>query len=271
MKNKGFTLLELLIVIALIGLLSSIILVSFQDAKERANIAKGLYFSGQVNHYLGYWAVGIWDFNEIKEGNKVYDSSGNNNHGTIYGATLVKSIPELGNALSFDGVNDYVNAGQDTSLKVNDKSFTLEAWIKPAADIPTGGRYTVMAFYNPGWLMDLPDDSNIDGYRFHNGSSAYKYNAPGGSISLEWTHFLVVRNLTTNKLMIYLNGQLKQTWNITTVTASNNPLLIGKRSDGFYFNGLIDEVHIYKEALTSAQIQKLYTEGVKRHGIALME
>ena len=42
-------------------------------------------------------------------GNITYDTSGNNNHGTLYnGPKWVDGI--MGKALSFDGVNDYVEA-----------------------------------------------------------------------------------------------------------------------------------------------------------------
>jgi len=271
MKNKSFTVIELLVVIAIIGLLASIILVSLKGTTKKAKITKGLEFSHSIQHALGSEAVGIWSFDDCPAGT-VNDSSGYGNNGTIYGgASCTSDTPHatVGTgtgkyALSFGG-NAYVNAGGGESLKVDDKSFTLEAWIKPAANIPTGGRYTVMAFYNPGWIMDLPDDGGTEGYRFYNGSTAYKYNAPGGSISLEWTHFVVTRNLAANKLSIYLNGSLKQSWNMTTVTASTNPLLIGKRTDGSFFNGLIDEVRIYSQTLSAIEIQKHYAEGLARH------
>jgi hypothetical protein len=33
-------------------------------------------------------------------------------------------------------------------------------------------------------------------------------------------------------------------------------------------NGLIDNVRIYSQALSSAQVRKLYAEGAKKHGLA---
>lgn len=39
------------------------------------------------------------------------------------------------------------------------------------------------------------------------------------------------------------------------------------RGISYYFNGLIDEVRIYSEALASAQIKKLYAEGAEKRGL----
>jgi hypothetical protein len=163
---------------------------------------------------------------------------------------------------SFNGVNGYINCGNNTNLKLYDKSFTLQAWIKPATNIPTGSRFTVLAYYNPGWIMDLPDDSNVEGYRFYNGSIDYKYAPPSGLVSLEWTQFVVVRDLSTNTLSIYLNGNIKQSWSMRLVGNSPNPLLIGRRTDGYYFNGFISNVQIYNTALTPQEIQYLYQQGL---------
>lgn len=61
----------------------------------------------------------------------------------------------------------------------------------------------------------------------------------------------------TNKL--YMNGNLVNT---ATGVAMGNPtagyLCIGGSSNGYAFNGIIDEVRIYNRALSLVEIQGLY-------------
>ncbi|RLI91232.1 MAG: hypothetical protein DRO95_04750, partial [Candidatus Altiarchaeales archaeon] len=54
------------------------------------------------------------------------DISKYGNDGTIYGATWTDG--KFGKALSFDGVDDYVDCGNDSSLDITD-AITIEAWI----------------------------------------------------------------------------------------------------------------------------------------------
>jgi len=68
--------------------------------------------------------VAEWHFDE-GSGSVLEDSSGNGNDGVIYGATWVEG--KYGKALSFDGVDDYVDFGNDASLNV--ECITLEAWV----------------------------------------------------------------------------------------------------------------------------------------------
>ncbi|MCK4797404.1 MAG: LamG domain-containing protein, partial [Spirochaetes bacterium] len=55
------------------------------------------------------------------------DSSGNGNDGVIYGATFVDGVSDK--ALSFDGVDDYVNCGNDESLEPSSEEITVSAWV----------------------------------------------------------------------------------------------------------------------------------------------
>ncbi|MCK4348903.1 MAG: right-handed parallel beta-helix repeat-containing protein, partial [Thermoplasmatales archaeon] len=76
--------------------------------------------------------VACWHFDE-GSGSIAYDSSDNDNDGIIHGATWTTGVS--GKALSFDGVNDYVEVSDDDSLDITD-AISIEAWIyrKSASD-----------------------------------------------------------------------------------------------------------------------------------------
>ncbi len=79
-KKAGFTLVELMVVISIISLLSSIFLTTFNRARDKARIASGMQFAASIYHALGSEMIGQWNFEDVA--NPGYDSSGNNRHGT---------------------------------------------------------------------------------------------------------------------------------------------------------------------------------------------
>ena len=70
--------------------------------------------------------VALYHFNE-GTGTNVTDSSDYGNDGIIHNATWTDGIS--GNALNFDGVDDYVEIADDDSLDLT-TGATLEAWVK---------------------------------------------------------------------------------------------------------------------------------------------
>jgi prepilin-type N-terminal cleavage/methylation domain-containing protein len=134
LSNRAFTLLELLVVITIIGILSSIVIVSMSGSTDSATIAKGKAYAQQVHALLGSNAVGVWNFDEEVEntcsgGEDVCDVSGYGNHGIFSGDTHYVPSDIGGYALSFDGIGDYVSYGNDASLNITD-GFTIESWVK---------------------------------------------------------------------------------------------------------------------------------------------
>ena len=72
-------------------------------------------------------AVLIQHFDE-GSGTIAKDESGYGNDGIIHGATWTTGIS--GKALSFDGIDDYIDCGNDASLDIADE-ITIEAWMYP--------------------------------------------------------------------------------------------------------------------------------------------
>ena len=132
MKNKSFTLIELLVVIVIIGILAGVIIVSVSSSINKANFAKAQSFSNTVQNELLGDLVSEWTFDIAS--NPGEDTWGNND-GTFYGAN---GLPELqtkencvyGTCYEFDGMDDYIDYGNDSSLDFNTQSFTISMWLK---------------------------------------------------------------------------------------------------------------------------------------------
>ncbi len=265
-KEKSFTLIELLVVIAIIGLLSSIVLVSMQGVRGKARIAKGLEFSQSVHNALGANAVGWWGFETIEAGNQVIDGSGYNNHGIVNGATLVPGLEQLGNALNFDGASDYVNCGTNNNLNITGP-VTVEAWIYLRTDAPVGNYRSIYQKSLQIWLR--VDPGKIATCYFYQGAG-YKSVRLTNTLALNtWYHVVVTYDNTAAKF--YVNGvDDTGTNNVSSggINSSAASVLISVNSTVNAWDGLIDEVRVYSQALSATEIQKHYVEGLGRHQYA---
>jgi len=268
---RGFTLLELMIVIGIIGILSSVTIVSYKDYSKKARLSNAMQWAKSVHSDLGAYAVGGWSFDNIS-GNTVYDDSGNGNNGTIYGATQVDGV--IGKALEFNS-SDVVTVNNGPSL--NDyQGLTLSAWIKPSIDGGYGGildkYYYSGACHRRQFLLGRWPTNRICFWMGYNDGNAAVNVCTATDSSLVkdgWMHVLATWSKTSNTMKVYLNGVERATYtsslNWTTNTTCN--LQIGRynASSAYTFNGLIDGVRIFKEAFTQAQIQQHYAEGLKTH------
>jgi prepilin-type N-terminal cleavage/methylation domain-containing protein len=269
--QKGFTLVEILVVIAVIGLLSSIIFAITRGADEQGRIAKGLYFSQHLQNSLGSYAAGIWNFDE-GSGSTANDTSGWENNGTLVNSptwrcasTDTSYTPSSqGCSLEFNGSNQYVNAGNDASLNIT-SAITMEAWVKKPdysritdAIIRKAGSY-VLYFSNAG--DGEPQGLQTYFWGLANPRLGYSYT---NFINDRWYHVAGTYNGSVAKL--YVNGVEVATENKTgSFTISDSNVAIGASSDGqMYFSGLIDEARIYETALTLSHVQSLYYAGLDK-------
>jgi len=199
---------------------------------------------------------------EENSGNATLDFSGNDNSGTIYGANWVDG--KFGKALSFDGVDDYVQVSHNPSLSITD-AITIEAWIKPSSLTPVyqeilskGGDYN-------------SNNNNYDIYLHYTRVAIHwkndVYESLTGILINTWTHIAITIDVPNLISKMYINGNLDKTFTITTVPEANtNPLVIGKYIIGspYPFNGLIDEVRIYNRALSEEEIKSHFLAGVRK-------
>jgi len=276
MKNKSFTLIELLVVIAVIGLLASIVIVNLTGTRSKANIARGLQFSQSIHHTLGAYAVGVWSFDE-GSGTTANDSSGYGNNGNLTNgpvwrcANIDPNYTPSGQscALEFDGVNDYLNIGDKSSLELM-STLSFGGWIYwngvSGTDCPFGKE---MAY-----KIDLNDAENGNRARFCLRTSGTTW-CSGNILSdsaipkNKWVHIFAVYDGLRAKLFINGIEQKIDAAFSGTIVDNSNPFTIGFRQSADYFSGLIDDVRIYEEALSVAQIQQLYVEGTTKKGLAI--
>jgi len=268
-NQKSFTLIELLIVISMIGFITTIVLVRVQDARERAGIASGLNFSHSLQNAIGVDAVGIWSFDE-GVGTLAYDVSGYSNHAVINGAQYTENTPRgavgTGNgkyALSFEG-SDYVEI-ENLAVNIEKGAYTtVEFWMYwkgENSQMPIGWQQPYSL-----WL--------IDGcFGFNTGQN----NVLGVSwkgISGRWTHIAAVfynGKPSVDNVSLYINGVAQNIYECRGTTNASRRVTPKLHISGWaygsgnQFDGFIDEVRIYSRSLSISQIRKDYVEGLSRH------
>lgn len=172
-----------------------------------------------------------------------------------------------GNAGSFDGASG-VLLESATILNLGTGDYSVAGWVKTASTArmmiwQESGKNG--SGDNQSWLR-MGDNATTQFLRFNTeqpgGSSILSIGIEGKLNNDQWNHFVCVR--TGTNLSVYINGtKVKEmtTPSIRNVTG-NQPFKIGLQqgatSFSNYFNGQIDDLMIYKKALTPAEITALY-------------
>src|SRR5882672_2189475 len=204
-------------------------------------------------------------FNE-GSGTTTADASGNGNMGTLIGPTWT-TAGRYGNALSSNGTNAYVEAANSNSLNPG-TAATFSAWVNVLA-----ANADISSVINK-WSQTI-DDEYLFGLDSSNhltfawqttGGNVWgrpSYNIVSGNAQVPlgtWTYITVVRNGPA--ISFYVNGNLDATFGAAAdanpFRSGINTLRIGGQNRGAasrVLNGMIDEVRMYNQALTPAQIQ----------------
>ena len=194
--------------------------------------------------------VGAWAFNEAS-GDLTKDFSNFTNNGTLSGPARVPG--RFGNALSFDGQDDWVTVQDANSLDFT-TAMTLEAWVKPTD--PGSAWRTVVLKEQDGQLvygLYANTDSGLPaGHVFTDGDSGLTGPTP---LPLdEWTHIATTWDGSTLRLFVDAAEVASMPLPGPAVTSAH-PLRIGGNGVwGEWFKGLIDEVRVYDRALSANEL-----------------
>ena len=140
--------------------------------------------------------------------------------------------------------------------------MTWSAWVKAAANPADDGQIVAKSDNVSGWQFKTSPDTGPHtfcvGVAGATNTFAQRYSTTVRSLNV-WYHVAGVYNASARTLDIYVNGVLDNGTLRGTIPASQiNSAVnvnIGRRSGGFYFNGVIDDVRIYNRALSQAEIQ----------------
>ncbi len=223
---------------------------------------------------------------------KTHRIGGPANRGALLSLGAVFILAQIAHAegqLSFDGVNDRVMVPHDSSFPT--ETFTIGAWIK--LPMPTH-RSAIIArgeddnsfnlswqlYVSPAGLLEIMlEDANEDNHCYPNTC----FGQPQPSCVAgdrfvaddEWHHVAGTRD-ASGELVLYIDGQAVTTCGQTGIPSSNNFQFltigsthgtIGPPPGGieppiWFLAGHIDEPAMWNMALTGAEIEDVYLNGV---------
>ena len=197
------------------------------------------------------------------------DASGNNRHGSTVGGPIFVSGAE-GQALEFDGVDDYVNIDGFKGITADltdpanpvQQPFTISNWVRTTSDAGDTEMVT--------WGASSGSATRLT-WRVHQGRLRTEHNAGNlrGNTYMndgEWHHVALVvtegANLRPENTKLYLDGFADSTFSGTDTTYKLVPehdvrVGMGGPQNGRFFPGALDEIRIYDRALSTEEIRWL--------------
>jgi chitodextrinase len=189
-----------------------------------------------------------------------HDETPYSNHAQANGAQLsADRFGAANQAYAFNGTSDFVKA-ENSPQQISDFT-TISFWINVKA-LPASSEAFILSNggWQERWKISLPQHGKPV-FTTNNSSGISDMDSGGGNelpVGV-WKHVVMVHDGTTDK--IFFDGVLKASKNVSgTLNATTKPLGIGYDpiDNGNYFNGSLDEVQIYKKALSDAEVAALY-------------
>jgi hypothetical protein len=185
-------------------------------------------------------------------------------NGTETNISHVSSV--IGNGASFNGSSSYISIPDNNDFSftngTNDLPFTVSFNLKINN---TSGYKDIISKYTAGnyeWEIRI-DGINLEVALYNQTASAYLYSTTTGGVFVAGNQYKVTITYTGSGvgtgIEIYVNnivtGGSKQTVGAyTKMTNTTSPVLFGKSAtNGFWLNGILDDVVFWNRVLTSTE------------------
>jgi len=202
--------------------------------------------------------VAFWELDNVN------DAHGANTLTNTGPASFVAA--NVGNGVDITGASTYLSIADNAALSTGDIDFTIQLWAK--FDNLTATRGVLGKCDNLGIGGDLEyviytTDTGFARLRLYNGSSFVTLETTSPLSTATWYHIIGYYNAATNTAGLIVNDG-------TPVTGSYSPgpwdtgnsLYIGTDFPSVNpFDGIIDQVGIWKRVLSAAEITQLYNGG----------
>ena len=207
--------------------------------------------------------VAWWQFSE-SSGSTAADSAGSHSATLFNGPAFVPSgRPGGGNALQFDGVNDFARVADAADLD-NAQKLTISFWMNPAnlngrAQGLVSKRFTQTRQNAYSLFLNASNRLSVDLVGKNN-----RFSSNTVFSANQWYHIALTFDGTAAKaqrVKLYVNGVLDRTAAETSIRVPNRTarLFFGILNAGSKtrFQGMLDDIRIHRAALSQAEIQAL--------------
>ncbi|MFH1843322.1 MAG: LamG-like jellyroll fold domain-containing protein [bacterium] len=219
--------------------------------------------------------ISYWKLDETS--GTTYVDHYDGNHGL---ASATPPTPALGGLVGgcqdFNGSNNWIDVPDDPALDwAADASFTIVLWAR-FTNASSPNKVMVgrdQAGGDPHWWVGATHTSGVATFNLLDiTTSGVACNGTTALNDDEWHMIVAVRDEDLNQNRLYVDGGLEdlQPYDYAAGFEASTPLGIGymayNYNPGYYYDGLLDEIALYSRALTVAEIEQQYLNGIHGHG-----
>ena len=274
-NGNKFTLIELLVVLSIVAVLAALISPAFSRSRARAKYARWLGYTNNLrsdSKLIGQWNFVNKNKSLVLNEAQGLDESGYNSKACNAKINNVNISESAGRwhkraGYFYGNANSYLKVDDGNIFYPQGKDMTIIVWFKTnsykGSTLITKGNRVAR---DPGWKIELRGRKIFFMYHSQKGNLKYRLRSKSIYDRNKWNMVTMVIDNENNTVTGYLNTE-KVSQSMTPRNDKLRPfkdvgLYIGRRKrNGKYYRGFIDEIEIFRRALSEREIKAFYEMG----------